>query len=168
MNWHEDVTLTTVAAEIAQQAIHGGITIATAESCTGGLVAQLLTRTSGVSAVFMGGIVAYSNEAKHELLGVNEDLLRTHGAVSDPVARAMALGARERFHVALAVSTTGVAGPGGGSDLKPVGLTYVAVRGDSIDICERFVFEGDRAENVMSAAWEALRALSGTLSSLMG
>jgi PncC family amidohydrolase len=168
MNWHEDITLTMLATEVAQQAMRGSVSIGTAESCTGGLVAHLLTRTAGVSSVFMGGIVAYSNEAKHELLGVSEDLLAMHGAVSDPVARAMARGARERLHVALAVSTTGVAGPAGGSRLKPVGLTYVAIQGASIDTCERFLFEGDRAVNVLSASRQALLVLSAALSSIMG
>ncbi len=140
-----------------------GIRLATAESCTGGLIAHLLTCVSGVSTAFMGGIVAYANEAKHDLLAVPEDLLVTYGAVSEPVARAMANGARARLRVDLAVSTTGIAGPGGGSDEKPVGLTFVAVRGANTDECARFRFYVDRADNIEAAAYQALKLLEAAL-----
>ncbi|HWE64774.1 MAG TPA: CinA family protein [Chloroflexota bacterium] len=153
-----------LAVEVAERAIAHGVTLATAESCTGGLIAHLLTRVAGVSAVFNGGIVAYANEAKRDLLGIEESVLLRHGAVSEPVALAMARGARRAFGVALAVSTTGVAGPGGGTPDKPVGLVYIAVSREAGDQCRRFRFAGDRAENIIQAAREALRLIHETLS----
>lgn len=103
------------------------LTIATAESLTGGLVAQLLSRVPGVSENLRGGVIAYTNEVKRDWLGVPQELLDRYGAVSSQVAEAMAVGCRDRFGTALAVSTTGVAGPGGGTPEKPVGLVYAAV-----------------------------------------
>jgi nicotinamide-nucleotide amidase len=99
---------------------------ATAESCTGGLVAGVLTEIAGSSDVVERGFVTYSNEAKMELLGVPEAMLAEHGAVSEPVARAMAQGALARSRADVAVSVTGIAGPGGGSVAKPVGLVHIA------------------------------------------
>jgi nicotinamide-nucleotide amidase len=104
-----------------------GATLAVAESCTGGMIGELLTATPGSSLYFKGGIVAYWNDAKSSLLGVPDEMLKQHGAVSEPVARAMAEGARARFGTDLAVATTGIAGPTGGSAEKPVGLIYVAL-----------------------------------------
>ena len=102
-------------------------TIATAESCTGGLIAERITAVPGASEVFLGGVVAYANAAKIALLGVPEALLEKHGAVSEPVVRAMAQGVRERFGADFGVATTGISGPEGGSDEKPVGLVHVAL-----------------------------------------
>lgn len=96
----------------------------TAESCTGGLVAAAITSVAGASAVFDRSFVTYSNSAKTEMIGVHEDLLLAHGAVSEAVARAMAIGARDRSGVDIAVGVTGIAGPGGGSEDKPVGLVH--------------------------------------------
>ena len=104
--------------------------IVTAESCTGGLVAGLLTEIAGSSDVFERGFVTYSNEAKEELLGVPHAILATHGAVSAEVARAMAQGALKQAHADLAVAVTGIAGPGGGTADKPVGLVYLAAAMD--------------------------------------
>jgi nicotinamide-nucleotide amidase len=104
-----------------------GKTVAVAESCTGGLMAEKLTRVPGSSAYFLGGIVAYSNEAKMSLLGVPEELLAAHGAVSNPVAQAMAEGVRDRFGADFGVSTTGISGPGGGTEEKPVGLVSIGI-----------------------------------------
>ena len=101
-------------------------TVATVESCTGGLVSGALTAIPGSSDVVTGGLVTYSNEAKSALAGVPEELIRQHGAVSEPVARAMAEGGRARLGADLAVAITGVAGPGGGSAAKPVGLVHFA------------------------------------------
>jgi nicotinamide-nucleotide amidase len=101
-----------------------GFKIATAESCTGGLVAALLTEISGSSAVVERGFITYSNEAKTELIGVAADLIATHGAVSEPVARAMAEGALAHSRADVAVAITGVAGPTGGTVTKPVGLVH--------------------------------------------
>lgn len=106
-----------------------GATVATVESCTGGLIAGALTAIPGSSDVVLGGLVTYSNAAKIALAGVPEALLATHGAVSEPVARAMAEGGRGALAATLAVSVTGVAGPGGGSAAKPVGLVHFACSG---------------------------------------
>jgi nicotinamide-nucleotide amidase len=110
-----------------------GLKIAIAESCTGGLVAGLLTEIAGSSDVVERGFVTYSNEAKEELLGVPRDMLIAHGAVSEPVARAMAQGALKHSRAGLAVAVTGIAGPGGSTDEKPVGLVhFAAARGDTV------------------------------------
>ena len=104
-----------------------GLRVATVESCTGGLVGHLITEVPGSSAYFVGGFVTYSDELKREAVGVPDEVLAAHGAVSAQVALAMASGGRERTAADLAVSVTGIAGPDGGSPSKPVGLTYVAV-----------------------------------------
>ncbi len=104
-----------------------GLMITTAESCTGGLIAGLLTEIAGSSDVVERGFVTYSNDAKHQMLGVPSDLIARHGAVSEEVARAMAEGALANSQAGLTVAVTGVAGPGGGTPAKPVGLVHVAV-----------------------------------------
>ena len=114
------------AAELLDRLRAQGLRLATAESCTGGLIAALFTEIAGSSDVVERGFVTYSNAAKTELLGVSDDLLARHGAVSEPVARAMVQGALAHSHADVAVSVTGVAGPGGGSDAKPVGLVHIA------------------------------------------
>jgi nicotinamide-nucleotide amidase len=119
--------------------------VVTAESCTGGLVAAALTAIAGSSDVVDRGFVTYSNDAKHEMLGVGRDTLDKHGAVSEPVARAMARGALTHSMSDISVSVTGVAGPGGGSAEKPVGLVHFAAARAGFDIiAERHVFPGDR------------------------
>jgi competence/damage-inducible protein CinA-like protein len=122
-----------------------GLTLATAESCTGGLVAGRVTDVPGSSDVFLGAVVAYADEVKASELGVPEELLRTHGAVSPEVAEAMARGARERLGADVAVSVTGIAGPSGGSEEKPVGLVYLHASGPMGEKARHFDFPGDRA-----------------------
>lgn len=131
-------------------------TVAVAESCTGGLVASTITEVPGSSGYFIGGVVPYADSAKAALLGVPETMLAAHGAVSAQVALAMAAGARARFGAAIAVSITGVAGPDGGSEAKPVGLTYVGLADASGTDVRRFTFGHDRAGNREAAAREAL------------
>jgi nicotinamide-nucleotide amidase len=114
--------------------------LVTAESCTGGLVAGALTEIAGSSAVLHGGFVTYANEAKSAMIGVNADLIAAHGAVSEPVVRAMAEGALRTSVVDVAVAITGIAGPGGGSELKPVGLIHFAVATRSITLAEAHRF----------------------------
>jgi nicotinamide-nucleotide amidase len=123
-----------------------GATVATAESCTGGLLAERLTRTAGSSDIFVGGVVAYSNEVKVALLGVPRATLDEHGAVSQPVAEAMARGVREQLGSTFGVAITGVAGPGGGSEEKPVGTVHVALAGPGDGEMEhrRLWIPGDR------------------------
>ena len=122
-----------------------GLTLVTAESCTGGLVAERLTRVAGSSDVFLGALVAYADEVKATWLGVPTRLLETHGAVSAEVAAAMAAGARERFGADVSIGITGVAGPGGGTPKKPVGLVYVAVETPDAARVIDFSYPSDRA-----------------------
>ncbi|MFN0044364.1 MAG: CinA family protein [Alphaproteobacteria bacterium] len=138
-----------------------GLKIATAESCTGGLLSAALTAIPGSSDIFERGFATYSNEAKAECLGVPLALIAAHGAVSAEVARAMADGALARSAAQLSVAVTGVAGPGGGGEAKPVGLVFIAVarRGAMIDV-ERHVFAGDRAAIRESSVAAALALLS--------
>jgi PncC family amidohydrolase len=130
------------------------VTVAAAESLTGGNVSARITKLSGSSAYFLGGIVAYSNEAKASLLGVSEETLATRGAVSAECAREMAEGARRAFSADVAVATTGIAGPGGATERKPVGLVYVALAGPDGATTEEFHFPGGRA-TVTDASTEA-------------
>jgi nicotinamide-nucleotide amidase len=121
-----------------------GLTLATAESCTGGLVAARLTSVPGSSDVFLGGVVAYANAVKESELGVPGEVLEAHGAVSAETAAAMAHGARDRLGADVAVSVTGIAGPGGGTPEKPVGLVYIYASGPGGDKTLDFVVSGDR------------------------
>jgi len=135
-----------------------GLTVATAESCTGGGIAARITSVPGSSVVFPGGVVAYANDAKARLLGVPEETLATVGAVSEESAAAMAEGAARLFGANLAVASTGIAGPGGGTARKPVGLVYLAVHGPAGTVVARHQFPGDRAA-VTAAAVEAALAM---------
>jgi nicotinamide-nucleotide amidase len=151
---------------LAEQALAAcrakGWHVATAESCTGGLVAAALTAVAGSSDVIERGFVTYSNEAKSELVGVPAETIAAHGAVSAQTCAAMAKGAVAKAGVDLAVSITGVAGPGGGTPQKPVGLVYLGVATkDGAAHVERRMFPGDRAEirqAALSLALELLRA----------
>lgn len=118
-----------LARRVVEAAVARGLMIATAESCTGGLVAGALTAVAGSSAALDRGFVTYSNAAKSEMLGVPAELIEAHGAVSGPVAHAMAEGAVSRSDATVSVAVTGIAGPGGGSDDKPVGLVHFAASG---------------------------------------
>lgn len=145
-----------------------GLTLGTAESCTGGLIAGRLTSIAGSSDVFRGGIVAYDNDVKQALLGVPADLLATHGAVSAEVAGAMAQGARERLGVDLAVSVTGVAGPGGGTPEKPVGLVFFHVTAPMGEKSLRFEIPGEREWIRVRSAVAALHLVRRLLASTPG
>jgi PncC family amidohydrolase len=139
-----------------------GLTMATAESCTGGLLADTITDIPGSSGYMLGGVVAYADRVKERQLGVAADLVATHGAVSAQVVRAMAVGVRERFEADLGVAVTGIAGPGGGTTAKPVGLTYVAVAGPAGVEVRRFVWAGDRGANKRSSVVAVLELLIAT------
>lgn len=151
--------LVALAERLQRSCLERSLTVGAGESCTGGLVADAVTDISGSSAYFRGSIVAYANEAKMALLDVPGEVLAAHGAVSAQVAMAMAEGARRRLDADIAVGVTGIAGPGGGTDDKPVGLTYVAVAdGDGVDV-RRFVWGGDRVANKVASAEAALELL---------
>ena len=133
-----------------------GLTLATAESCTGGLVATRITDVPGSSDVFLGSVVAYADSVKRDRLGVPEEVLATHGAVSAETAAAMAAGARAALGADIAVSVTGVAGPGGGTEEKPVGLVYLHAAGPAGELARRLDFPGDRETIRLRAAVAAL------------
>ena len=139
-----------------------GLKIATAESCTGGLVVALLTEIAGASDVVERGFVTYSNAAKIEMLGVPAAVIDRHGAVSAAVAVAMAEGTLKHSHADMAVAVTGVAGPGGGTDQKPVGLVYMAVERRGMPAtAQRFNFTDSTRHGIrMSSAREAIRMMS--------
>lgn len=142
-----------------------GLQVATAESCTGGLLAAALTSVPGASDVFACGVVSYSNESKIRLLGVEAATLASHGAVSGETALAMARGMRERGGADLAISITGIAGPGGGSAEKPVGLVYIGLADGSAARAKENRFAGSREEIRRQAAEAALAILDEYLAS---
>lgn len=140
-----------------------GLTLAVAESCTGGLLGGRVTAVSGSSIYFAGGVIAYSNEVKVRLLGVDRVVLAAHGAVSAPVARQMATGVRSRIGADLGVAITGVAGPGGGTAAKPVGLVFVALARNGGCVVRRFRFDGARATVRRAAGDAALEMIKSEL-----
>jgi len=133
--------------------------IATAESCTGGLLAHLLTNISGSSEYFDRGIVSYSNHAKQELLDVSEKTIQEYGAVSIQTAKAMANGIREKSNVNIGISITGIAGPTGGTKEKPVGLVYIGIADSKNVYVKKFLFSGSRLQNKESTCNAALKML---------
>ncbi len=141
-----------------------GHTVGTAESCTGGTVAARITSVAGSSAYFLGGIVSYANEVKAHLLGVPEAVLANPGAVSEPCARAMAEGARKALGVDIAVATTGIAGPDGGTPEKPVGLVYIAVATKENIVVNNHHFKGERNHVRRMTMMKALEMLNDSLS----
>ncbi len=151
--------LTDLASRLQAACLAHGQTVATAESCTGGLVAHAITAIPGASGYFLGSVVSYSDAVKRDLLDVPAELIRTHGAVSAQVALAMAAGARSRVGSDLGVGITGVAGPDGGTDEKPVGLVYVAVADAEGAEVRRYLWTRDRTGNIVESAAAALRAL---------
>lgn len=136
-----------------------GKTLATAESCTGGGIGAALTAVSGSSAVYKGGIVSYCNEIKHALLGVDEKLLEELGAVSGPVAREMAIGARNALSADVAVSVTGLAGPGGDEYGNPVGTVFIGYADAKTALAREYHFSGDREEVRRQAICSALELI---------
>ena len=134
-----------------------GKTLVTAESCTGGGIGAALTAVSGASAVYKGGIISYTNWVKHNLLHVDEDLLNEVGAVSAPVAEAMARGARDVLQADVAVSVTGLAGPGGDEFGNPVGTVFIGYCDEKICLSRKYLFSGSREEIRTAAIREALR-----------
>jgi PncC family amidohydrolase len=146
----------TIAAIVLELCRERGLTLATAESCTGGLVAARLTAVPGSSDVFRGSVVAYADDVKTDELGVPADVLAAYGAVSAETAAAMAAGVRERLHADIGVSDTGVAGPGGGTPQKPVGLVYLHAAGPEGELAAEFSVPADRETVRARAAVAAL------------
>jgi len=152
-----DKTLESVVLKLLRQRNE---TLATAESCTGGFIANLITNVPGASEVFLAGYVTYANESKSDILNVDPGLIEKHGAVSEPVARAMAEGARVRAESTYALATTGIAGPGGGSVEKPAGTIYVALAATQAEtVVKKFIFPTDRETFKQLAAAAALDLL---------
>ena len=162
-----DRDTTLAVKDVLDLAREGGLMVATAESCTGGLIGAALTSVAGSSDVVERGFITYSNAAKMELLGIDKDALDTHGAVSEVVARAMAEGALKNSRADIAVSVTGVAGPGGGSAEKPVGLVHLACARRENPTMHRKLLTGDigRDEIRHEALMEALYLIKSQISS---
>jgi len=149
-----------MALKTGSRLLESGLTLSTAESCTGGLVSKLLTDIPGSSAYYMGGIISYSNESKIKLLGVRKDTLKDFGAVSSETALEMADGVRKALSTDLSLAVTGIAGPGGGSDEKPVGTVFIACAKEGRDTLSMgFHFKGTRAEIRAQSAEAALELL---------
>jgi nicotinamide-nucleotide amidase len=150
---------------VGRQLMESGLMLSTAESCTGGLIGHRLTEVPGSSGYFDRGVISYSNQAKHEVLGVPLSLLRRYGAVSPQVAAAMAKGIRVKSHADIGLSVTGIAGPGGGTEQKPVGLVYIGLnakiagRSGQHALTEEFRFHGDRHTIKMRSSQAALNML---------
>ena len=146
-------------AEVGSVLMERGWTLALGESCTGGLIAHRITEVAGSSEYFLGGVVAYSNPIKESLLRVQRETLEAVGAVSEETAFEMSRGVRETIGASVGVSVTGIAGPGGGTEDKPVGLTYISVSTPEGEWVERHVFESNRSENKLASAEAALTLL---------
>ena len=146
--------------EVVQKLIEKGITVATAESCTGGKIASAITDVPGSSSIFGYGMVTYSNDAKMKILGVKEETLKRVGAVSEETAYEMAEGLKKLSEADVAVSVTGIAGPGGGSELKPVGLVYMGLAYNNQIYVKKNQFSGDRDEVRNQTVAEAFRFIA--------
>ncbi|HEV7200337.1 MAG TPA: CinA family protein [Candidatus Limnocylindria bacterium] len=157
MSGPAEIDLESAAARLGEDLLAGEWTLVTAESSTAGLIGHAITMVPGASRYYLGGVIAYSNLAKELELGVDHETLVAHGAVSEPVAAAMAEGVRARFDADLGVAVTGIAGPDGGGADKPVGLHFVGAsrRGHPATV-ERHVFQHDRDGNKAAAALAAL------------
>ena len=160
-----DGFLDSLSAQVGDLLLAKKMVVATAESCTGGGVAEIITRTPGSSGWFERGFVTYSNTSKHELLGIGTNILECHGAVSREVAEAMVSGAIKYSQAQAALAITGIAGPDGGSDDKPVGTVWIAWQIRNNDpVCKHFLFRGDRKQVRIQACKEALQGLLKLLS----
>ena len=154
-----DETLSLLSTQVGELLVRQGLSIGTAESCTGGLLSSVITSISGSSAYFKGGVVAYSNEIKERVLGVSHQTLLDLGAVSEETAREMAVGVKKLFKTDFALSTTGVAGPTGGTSLKPVGLVWIGLSTPVGTKAYECHFDGTRLEVMASTVKELLSRL---------
>lgn len=149
-------TMAEVIGRVLQQ---NGKTLAVAESCTGGFISHLITAVAGCSAYYKGSVTAYSNEIKEKILGVKTESIFEHGAVSEQVAKEMAIGVKTVLNTDFAVATTGIAGPDGGSEEKPVGTVWIAVAGENSVYAQKFVFGNNRERNIIRSGQTALQLL---------
>lgn len=168
LHYGKDVSMDNTLFETAEKTIkvlrEKGLSVGFAESCTGGLIAKTVTDVPGASDVFLGGIVSYANSVKENVLGVRKETLDSVGAVSADTAMQMALGAREQLGADITVSVTGIAGPGGGTEEKPVGLVYMgACYGDLKIICEKCSFSGTRDEIRNQTAQHAFEIINSII-----
>lgn len=146
----------TIEEVLGKMLVENKLSISTAESCTGGTIAQMLTSVPGSSRYFKGSVVAYDNKIKQELLGVKESTLTQYGAVSEQTVVEMALGVKQKLNTDIGVATSGIAGPDGGTEEKPVGTVWIAVAGKETEMSRKFLFGNDRARNISKTALEAL------------
>ena len=153
-----------LASDVGKVLEQRSLTLAVAESCTGGRLGDAITDVPGSSTYFLGGVISYSNEAKFSLLGVDRSTLESMGAVSEEVALMMADGVRKRLGASIGVGITGIAGPTGATPAKPVGLVYIAVSSSERSFSARSVFAGSRSEVKAQAVLKALEMLSELLS----
>ena len=148
-----------LSEEVGRSLSAAGLTISCAESCTGGLLTSMLTDVSGSSSYVMGSVVSYSDDVKMRILNVASDTLNTYGAVSEETAREMAEGVRRLIQTDIGAADTGIAGPGGGSDEKPVGLVYIAVSSGVNTMVVKNQFDGSRSENKFASVRKALEMI---------
>jgi PncC family amidohydrolase len=158
-----DHELYALAQRTGQLLLGVGWHLASAESCTGGLIGHALTEVPGSSAYYQGGVIAYDNAVKEHVVGVDSHTLETVGAVSEPCAREMVTGVRGLLQTEVGIATTGIAGPGGGTPSKPVGLVYIAVAMPDAMQCERHVFPGDRSAIKLATARRGLELVIAML-----
>ena len=156
-----------LAVEVGNLLKKHKLTFCAAESCTGGLLLSTLTDIAGSSTYILGGVVSYSYESKQHLIHVQEATLLQHGAVSEQTAREMVLGVRDVFKADIAVSITGIAGPGGGMPEKPVGLTFIGVATANMTQVSRYVWSGNRVENKQQSVAQALRLVADILDKML-
>lgn len=149
--------------EISEILLKRGLTLCVVESATGGLVSHSITNYAGCSAYYLGSVTSYSNEAKAKIIGVSEETLIEKGAVSAEVAKQMAEGGKKLFNADICIADTGIAGPGGATEEKPLGLFYIGLAGEGTSKVKKHIFSGTRAEVKQKAALEALKLLRSYL-----
>ena len=160
--------MTNEASILGELLLKHKLIVASAESCTGGNIAHLITEVAGSSAYFKGSVVSYCDEIKHEVLGVRQETLDEHTAVSQQVAEQMADGAKRLMHADIAVSTTGIAGPGGANENQPVGTVWMGVSSKKGTHAELFLFNGNREEIIRQASVQAIQLVINEINEIYG